>query len=294
MSKLYLLTPNSLHTQKAISLVELFHKKVVVPTTIIFQDEIQIKSANDIIKALDFDYFYVRLNFPDNVYPHHFSTCSSKNDILIDLRSFIKEAKSQKKNKYDIIIQPILNFQWSGVALVKDDLILIEIVFGHPISLLRLGEFKFRFLFNKQKHLLDVNEGTQYTYMEWEGSILKKSNEIIRSQGFDQILNELRNIRSDESLLYEFGYSDPDFYYLEFKHLNPSSFPNFKDSMLEKPFIVFRNNDINSNKQKFSKPALENLKGVTKGNEVSVESGAFLSHFSTYCAQEGINCLFLT
>lgn len=295
MNELHLLTQNKLHTEKANSLVALFEKKVIVPTTIIFQDDKKIELVDEIIKTIASEYFYVRINFPDNAYPHHLSSCSHKENISNDLESFIKKSKGLNKNQFDIIIQPILNFQWSGVALVRKDLILIEIVFGHPISLLRLGEYKFRFLFDKGKNLLDINEGVQSTYMEWKKNELIKSNEIIRTVNIDQIITELKKIRGDEIQLYEFGFSQPDFYYLEFKSLNPKSFPSLSNNVIQKPFIVLneKNNGIEYKKIKFANPSLENLKNISIENDVIIENGALLSHFSTYSAFQNINCVFL-
>ena len=294
-NELSLITSNKLHTQKAISLVSLFKMGVIAPSTIILQDDSEVKKANEIAQGIKSEYFYVRVNFPDNSYPHHLSAFSLKQNLSIDLKSLLFKAKELNKPIYDIIIQPLINFQWSGVALIKSDFILIEIVFGHPNSLLRLGEYKFRFLFDKHNNLLDINEGPQDTYMEWEKNELTRSSKVIRNDSIDEILVHLKQIRKDECLLYEIGFSKPYLYYLEFKQTNPLSFNDVKNNVIQKPFRIFSGVDSGNRNKKLSlkKPSLDNIESISIGVDITIETGAFLSHLSTYSAYNNINCTFL-
>jgi len=293
MSTIILLNQKELYTLKAKGLKSLAEKNVLIPYTIIFQEDQNITNLSEEFGKLNSEYCYTRLNFSDNEYPHHLSE-TIRTDLLTEkLNSLKLKAESLKKTKYDIIVQPIINFEFSGVALVLREYVLIEIVFGHIISLLRLGEFKFRFLFDKNMNLIDLNEGEQTVSLMWQEDKLISTSRIIKNTSFHNIMNTIKELRTNEHSIYEFGVTNSKLIYLESKPVNSASYPSLALNALITPFIVYQNIMPQERIIQLAKPTMDDVSLITNENSFIVNKGAYLSHFATYCAQNNICCQFL-
>ncbi len=290
------LAPNvTLLTQKAKGLRDLAQKDVRIPITLILEGSNWADEIPTLLSTVNADYFYCRISFSDTSQPHHLSETLGRSNLLDGLKLMTNQAEQLGRDTYDFIVQPILNFDFSGVAMVHDQFMLVEVVFGHIISLLRHGEFRYRFLYDLKGNLLDVAEGTQSKFLSWENGQLECSSQLAGPIPFHKILRATESIRTTEKVLYEFGVQGKEVTYLEEKPFNLNGFKvGFAKGRLEKPFIV--NEPVGNEKEIYLiKPTMNDIGLLFEKEQISftVQSGALLSHFSTYCLQHNMGCRFL-
>lgn len=295
MKKSDFLNTRKLFTSKAIGLYDLFTSGYRIPYTIILQEGQSFAKIPSLVAATNYKYWYIRFNFSDIDYPHHISLVSEKEDILKNLSKLSNHVRTLGENKYDIIIQPMLNFSYSGAALIKENHTLIELVSGHPWSLFRLGEYSLRLLLNKDGDLLQKKEGQQKTFTSLHEGSIKMTPCSNNKVNISEIFETVSKIQTPKEKVIEFGIVESELIYLESKETNPLS---YKDTHLQlptgKPFIIHDDQDLKKTTVHIQAPTFREIKNIKEHQTYLIESGAYLSHFVTYCASKNINCTFLT
>ena len=96
---------------------------------------------------------------------------------------------------------------------------------------------------------------------------------------------------SGNNTLYEFGLNDSQFFFLESKEVHKESYPSLLLQEYNKaPFIIRQDNRFSSSEtETVELPAFENIARANTAKTYKIKSGAYLSHFTTYFANNSIN-----
>ena len=133
-----------LHTNKAKCLYKMNSEELNTPYTVIITD---IRRIGEVKKYFEFtSSIFCRVNFSDTAYPHYESKICLIDDIESEIEIMINKLSTRNVDRYDIIIQEMLNLSWSGAILSKNEISLVELVYGNTAHLLREGIFMSVFL----------------------------------------------------------------------------------------------------------------------------------------------------
>jgi hypothetical protein len=161
MANIYRISNHIIYTNKVKSLIDLDKNNLLVPKTVICNSQVDMRLVIGIMKLLHNDWFYVRIIYSDTVYPHYIHSLTNLDNIKYDINKLITEAINNNIQRYDLVIQPLLEFTWSGAILIKNKYIFVEIVSGAPNVLFRKGYFKYRCLLNQNYEIVAEENGTQ-------------------------------------------------------------------------------------------------------------------------------------
>mgnify|MGYP001606698720 CR=1 FL=1 len=283
-------------TVKAKGLVNLFNKGLRIPLTILFSSSKDIKEATNILNIYknDNNIYYIRFNFSDNDYPHDITCFANNQNIQEQLSSLFKAIAVLKKDKFDVIIQPMLQTDWSGGIMVKGNNLLVEIVQGNPRILFRNGFFYKRILFNSKLKEIDYKIGCQPFSYNFNNKKLKLEKNPFFEFTYD--FQDLENFYSklENDCLYEFSFSNNQIFFLQEKSHFKGTYMQLTKNDISPPFFIFNNLVNIVNTCTYDYPCFEYIKLCNNLDRIVVTQGAYLSHFATSLGEKRIHCEFLS
>lgn len=280
-----------LHTNKAKCLYKMNSGGLNIPYTVIVTD---IERIGEMKKHFEFaSSVFCRINFSDTTYPHYESKICLVEDIENEISIIINKLSVHNVNCYDIIIQEMLNLSWSGAILYKNEISLIELVYGNTTHLLRDGIFYERFFIDKKRVILKQEKGEQTQFRELADNqlILKE----MPSLSFNiELLLENISYLSEDNTLYEFGLNYNQFFFLESKEVYKESYPSLSLQKIDKiPFIIWQDDKFYTNRSEtIELPIFDNIACIDTGKTYKISKGAYLSHFSIFLANNKTNSYF--
>lgn len=291
MSKFFFIGQEVLHTNKAKCLFDLHEQGLNIPLTVIVTD---LNSLSRIYDYFNINFsIYLRVNYSDFAYPHYeYKICNLLN-VETELKIILNKLRSKNVNHYDIIVQEMLNLTWSGVALKKSNILLLEIVYGNLSYLLREGIYFKRFFIDEKANILKVEEGSQKYYRNLVDNNLIINDVMNVNINEEIIFNNIKNFDINHSL-YEFGCNNNVLYFLESKKINPNSYLNVLNSLSDcQPIIIYRDHNFDLLETILIKnPMFSNIDNISSNKKYHISSGALLSHLNTYLANNSINSFY--
>lgn len=295
MGNIYRIAGREIITNKVKSIIELSNVNLNIPDTIILHTQGEVGTAINIALSWNCRWMNIRINYSDNVYPHCQRMLTDGRNLECTIKRMLMKASTDGIKRYDVTVQPLLEFAWSGAILVKNGFMLVELVEGAPDVLLRRGYFRRRYLYDKTFSMIAEEEGNQYSYLKWDGAqwsecILDGSNDATRCAS-----KYLENFTINRDGFYEIGCQDSKIFFLEYKTVNKSSYSNISGGNMDKPFNVsdmHQGKNTATNRRIFEMPSFDHIPELDKCKAVIVKEGAYLSHFAYYTVQNGIGCLF--
>ncbi|WP_154650489.1 hypothetical protein [Geotalea daltonii] len=262
-----------------------------IPNTVLFHKKAEVPTAVQLVSQWAPQWLYVRANFSDSVYPHCLKRLTSTQDIEETIHILIAEAEDLGIHDYDMTVQPLLEFDWSGGILVKDRHILLEIVEGAPDALFRKGFFKNRFLLDSNGDLISEDFGRQPVCVRWDGAQwMEYPASSSKCPSLDS-LRVLENIDPDHDCLYEVGFQAGRMYFLEYKDIDKLAYQGLSGGRLEKPFMVSPHSQGCATKL-ISNPLFDHISSMGNNDSVIIKEGAYLSHLAWFMAHTGVGCVF--
>ena len=282
-----------LRTEKASALVRMHDVGLDIPRTIILTDEFDYE--NHINKTTFFEdsqLLYIRFVYSDKKYPH----CSYR---IIEGRKLSRALRNMSSEfngrEYDIVIQPFLEFDYSGGVLLRDELAICEQVCGAPVTLLRHGAVQYRTIHYKNDNSFDCqNYNQKYKKMWAESDFIDVDNEIAETDNTGTVLDKLRSMSIDHnSTIYEWGISKGELIFMDMKTLPMTSYRDITQNNVQCIIVHPVSKENKCKELVFDFPRFEYIDGLLTdlAPKVTIRNGAALSHFCTYCATNEVPCM---
>lgn len=294
MTTLFIDPEHKIVTRKAESLVNLEKRGFPIPVTLICGSTKQLLFLMRQGKVDQYKLAYVRLIFSDDAYPHYFSSLCRPSEIPATIRELEARVRSRGITRFDIVVQPFIQFLWAGGLLVKGRYMLLEVVNGSAVALFRKGFLGHRILLDKNGKLLRWESERQPYAVSW------------RKHGWDRVKSRkcafevqkyFREIAKASTLphrFYELGFTANATYYLEHKHIPIKSYPTVLHGSIARPFPVYLGSErLKCRKRiRLSYPAFEHLDDAKEKALWLVRKGAYLSHLAYAMAVKQNDCIF--
>lgn len=292
MSRFIFIGNQIINTQKAKSLFELSKQKLNIPLTVMLTDIGRINEVKSYFQPSAS--VFCRINYSDTAYPHYESKICLVNDIERQINIMLNKLNDYKIDYYDIIVQEMLNLSWSGAVLSKNEISLVEFVYGNTAHLLRDGIFYKRFFIDRKLNILKQEKGMQSQFKDLVDNQLILKDIPNLSFNIEFLLENISYL-STENILYEFGLNDNQFFFLESKQIHNKSYPSLSlDNFNKLPFVIWQDDNFFSNRiETIESPTFENIAYVNTNKTYKIAQGSYLSHLTTYLANNCINTFYI-
>ncbi|MDU1892357.1 MAG: hypothetical protein E6767_16855 [Dysgonomonas sp.] len=291
MSRFIFIGNQIINTQKAKSLFELSKQKLNIPLTVMLTDIGRINEVKSYFQPSAS--VFCRINYSDTAYPHYESKICLVNDIERQIKIMLNKLNDYKIDYYDIIVQEMLNLSWSGAVLSKNEISLVEFVYGNTAHLLRDGIFYKRFFIDRKLNILKQEKGMQSQFKDLVDNQLILKDIPNLSFNIGLLLENISHLTA-ENTLYEFGLNDNQFFFLESKKIQKKAYPRLCLLEYDKiPFIIWKDDRFSLNKMEVVQlPIFDNIACVDINKTYKISNGTYLSHFAIYLANNSINSYF--
>ncbi len=291
MKKLVDLATSNPATKKAAGLISLDREGFPIPQTILLSPT----TTQDAIQAFVeewAEWVYLRLVYSDMKYPHYIYQLCRKVDIAESLSHLLKTGTDRGIEDFDLLLQPLLSFRWSGAVLAKSRGCLIEVVCGAPTALFRDGIVRDRYYVNRQGKCLAKEHFAQFEDVRWQNGSWCRTPVEDDAFPLSRYLAELRLPDLECDTLYEIGFTDETTFFLESKRVPPHALPCLNTMTLEHPLVI-SSGPVNAccKTRDLEYPAFSQIEQIDASEKVLVKHGALLSHLSLEMIRRNIKCI---
>ena len=274
-------------TKKAKNLLSLSSNGITIPSTIIcheFFDNIKSILISE-CNLTENTGLYVRIVFRDDIYPHYYCNCVNVINVDSAIKSLVNRMHKEKINNWDLIIQPIIEFKWSGAILTQKEFTIIEIVHETSDKLLRDGEVNIRLLFNEKNKIIDQQGPMKIDLKHIE--YLQYALNSVRKYTY-------RNLTSKVSIS-EFGFCNNSIMFVDIKELPCDTYAGISKGKIIYPlFSQEKDPNLNGKRiMKIDKPCFSYINDICNVSLIEINRGALLSHLAINAIELGVQCKFM-
>lgn len=282
-------------TKKTESIIFLDKNNYSIPDTLIYE-KINLSEVIDQLLQSDFNNFYARYIFRDNIYPHYYGKLITKENMSEQLFELYDGIKNTGNLFGNLVIQPLIDNYISGSIISVKDYYLVEVVYGAPPQLFREGKLLYRALVNNNI-IIDEQLFQQKNIKFWDGSWKEKRNNLSFSPS---CLHKLFHQKYLCNKLYEFGIDhNNNLFFYEIKDIQDDTFLTLRSGKITLPFVIYKNENkfFTKNSEKkilLEKPHFSYMPEVIDvNNAYYIKSGPFSAHLSTFLSDNKVNCIYI-
>lgn len=279
-------------TAKAAGILNMQRRGLPVPESVLLSTATNETVTRSCISRW-IEWVYVRLIYSDTEYPHYMHKLCRKGTLREAITHLVETAETKKIRDFDLLLQPMLEFHWSGAVLKRATGSIVEVVCGAPKTLLRDGIFRHRYYIDPHGRCVSVEHCLQPEAVRWKSGSWCKTPVTGEAFPLLRYISGLHLSDLDSDTLYEVGFANKKTVFLDAKGVPVHAFPCLSKMPPTHPFVVSSGCVRDAGPTiEFETPAFSHIKQIHPRTSIRVKNGAMLSHFSLEMIRQECRCVF--